>query len=403
VRPGALRYPFRVNPSPITYFMVHSPLHEASAMQSLAGQCIHRLETVSLRPAPEGAPASPGDEVLLLLPISGGTEKQMKDVRDAWDRAGRRPVWVLAIPHHSSLAASLEFLASLHNTGIRGRVFYFDPAAGDDDPGFRAIAGAVEALRANRILHASRLGLIGMPSDWLLTSPPDAELVRTAWGPELAYRPVEECLRALDAGQTMDQALKGLVSRHRLAALTLRCFDLLSARDMTACLSLARLNDEGIPAGCEGDIPSALAMMWVRALWNEPAWMANPSRLDLRLNRLTLAHCTVPFRLTSGHTIRTHFESGRGEAIAGQWTSDEVTLFRIGGPRLGEWWIGQGRVIERGRDENLCRTQVTVEFDRADALPALLERPLGNHLVVIPGNRAAALDTALAIRKQLNP
>ncbi|MBP7830103.1 MAG: hypothetical protein KA248_09325 [Kiritimatiellae bacterium] len=389
--------------SPITYFMAHSPLHEAAAMQSLADLCARRLATLSLTPAPHGASVSPGDEVLLVLPISGGTEGLMKQLRDAWDRVGRRPVWVLAIPHHSSLAASLEFFASLHNAGIPGRVFYFDPEAGDDDPGFRSIAGAVEALRANRVLHAARLGLIGMPSDWLLTSPPDAELVRTAWGPELAYIPVEECLRALDAGRTMDQALRDLIAQHRLTALTLRCFDLLTARDATACLALARLNDEGLPAGCEGDIPSALGLLWIHALWNEPGWMANPSRLDLRANRLTLAHCTVPFTLVSGHTVRTHFESGRGTAIAGHWTSDEVTVYRIGGPRLREWWIGQGRVIERGQDENLCRTQATVEFDDPDVLPALLERPLGNHLLMIPGRRAAALAAALAIRKQLNP
>jgi L-fucose isomerase-like protein len=388
---------------PLIFFMVHSSLHEATVMQSLAEACTRRLDTLKLRPAPPGAAVPSSDEVLVVLPITGGTESLMKKLREAWDPAGRRPVWVLAIPHHSSLAAAMEFIASLHNAGIPGRIFYFDPQAGEDEPGFRELADALEARRANRLLHEARLGLIGLPSDWLLTSPPDAELIRNTWGPELVYIPVEECLRALEAGQTMDQILKVLITKYRFTALTLRCFDLLAARDVTACVALARLNDGGIPAGCEGDIPSALGLLWIRALWNEPAWMANPSRLDRRANRLTLAHCTVPLRLTSSHTLCTHFESGRGTAIAGDWASEEVTLFRIGGPRLQDWWIGQGRVTGRGCDENLCRTQVTVEFEQPSVLPALLQHPLGNHLLVIPGKRAAPLEVALSIRRQLNP
>ncbi|MBU1693376.1 MAG: hypothetical protein KKC51_05365, partial [Verrucomicrobia bacterium] len=366
-----------------TYFMVHSPLHEATAMQSLAESCARRLNMLNLLAARPGAAAPAGDVVLVVLPLSGGTELLMKKWRDALDPAGRRPVWVLAIPHHSSLAAAMEFLASLHNAGIPGRIFYFDPQAGDDDPGIRELADALEVLRANRLLHEARLGLIGPPSDWLLTSPPDADLVKTTWGPELVFIPTEEGLRVFDgepggsetAPGRMYAALKTLIARHQLAALTIRCFDLIAARDATACVALARLNDEGIPAGCEGDIPSALGLMWIHALWDEPAWMANPSRLDLRANRLTLAHCTVPLRLTSGHNVCTHFESGRGTAIAGDWASDEVTVFRIGGPRLQDWWIGQGRVTERGHDENLCRTQVTVEFDHPSLLPELLQRP----------------------------
>lgn len=387
----------------ITYFMVHSPLHEPSAMQSLAESCAQRLDGLGLHPASPGAAAPSGNEILLVLPLSGGTERLMKNLRDAWDPACQRPVWVLAMPHHSSLAAALEFLASLHNAGIPGRVFYFDPQAGDDDPGIRELAEALETLHANRFMHTARMGLIGLPSDWLLTSPPDADLMKTTWGPELITIPTEECLRAFDAGQKMDQALQSLIAQYRLTALTLRCFELIMSRDTTACLALARLNDEGIPAGCEGDIPSAMGLLWIRTLWNEPAWMANPSRLDLRANRLTLAHCTVPFSLISRHEIRTHFESGRGTAIAGYWASDEVTVFRLGGPRLQDWWIGQGRVTERGHDENLCRTQVQVELDNPAALPSLLQRPLGNHLLVVPGKRAATLEAALAIRRQLNP
>lgn len=41
------------------------------------------------------------------------------------------------------------------------------------------------------------------------------------------------------------------------------------------CYSLARLLDEGVVAGCEGDVCSALGMLWSKLMTGQVPWMAN--------------------------------------------------------------------------------------------------------------------------------
>jgi L-fucose isomerase-like protein len=143
--------------------------------------------------------------------------------------------------------------------------------------------------------------------------------------------------------------------------------------------------DDGIDAGCEGDIPSILALRWMRLLSGRPAWMANPSEINpgktSGRGNILLAHCTVPRSLLTGYGIRSHFESGLGVAIAGKFAPGPVTLARIGGVSLDQVWLAEGQIMECPSDEGLCRTQAVIEMENAD-LARLLDKPLGNHLVV---------------------
>ena len=68
-----------------------------------------------------------------------------------------------------------------------------------------------------------------------------------------------------------------------------------------------------------------------------------------------------------------------------------VTLLRIGGRDLDEVWIADADIVATGDDPHLCRTQATVELvDRR--VDELLDRPLGNHLTVVPGHHAARFE-----------
>ena len=153
----------------------------------------------------------------------------------------------------------------------------------------------------------------------------------------------------------------------------------------TGCLALSRLADEGIAAGCEGDIPSAVMLRWVGHLTGKPAWMANPSDLDARTGEILLAHCTVPLALVGAHRLKTHFESGLGVGIDGTFAPGPVTLLRLGGVQLDRWWGAEGHLFEDRHAPDLCRTQVRVRIPSARAAE-LLEAPLGNHVVLVPGH-----------------
>lgn len=45
------------------------------------------------------------------------------------------------------------------------------------------------------------------------------------------------------------------------------------------CYSLSRLLDEGVVAGCEGDVCSALGMLWGKTMTRQVPWMANVAQV----------------------------------------------------------------------------------------------------------------------------
>ena len=114
----------------------------------------------------------------------------------------------------------------------------------------------------------------------------------------------------------MLHVLGELAREHRLDALTVRCFDLVLDHKTTGCFALAQLLDDGVIAGCEGDVVSTVGMLWARELLGSTPWMANPAQLDPERNTLWLAHCTVPRSLVASYGLRSHFESGLGVGIA---------------------------------------------------------------------------------------
>lgn len=154
--------------------------------------------------------------------------------------------------------------------------------------------------------------------------------------------------------------------------------------------ALASLNDEGIVAGCEGDVPSTLAMLWVRHLLGQPTWMANPVALDVDRNELVLAHYTVAPSMVEGFALGTHVESGLGVGIGGHFAEQPVTLIRLGGADLDECWITEGDIVGTGDDTDLCRTQATIAVSSGN-VGDLLTHPLGNHLVLATGHHERRL------------
>lgn len=431
-----------------TYTVVASPLHDREAVDGIVtpiAEVAGGLGGRRLAADDDGAPdqrsetAAVGPEQPHVIVVAtGGTEQQILDLV-----ARRRvshadlPVVLVAHPAHNSLPASLEALAALQQSRRRGRIVYLagdtaTRAADDANEGASddrsVLDDAIVDLEAILRLRTTRLGLVGGPSSWLVASSPDPDVVHRRWGPrvelidparmiELSRTPVvpvgpladrfvagaesshgrsrpDVDRAAVEAAVQAGAALDDLVDVHELDAVTVRCFDLLGDPGTSGCLALARLNDGGIVAGCEGDLPSTLGMLWVRHLLGQASWMANPSRLDRTRNSLVLAHCTVAPSLTDGYSLSTHFESGIGVGVSGHFADQPVTLLRVGGRDLEQCWIAEGAIVGSGDEPDLCRTQVTVELSGGPvggSVDDLLDRPLGNHLVMAAGHHGDRL------------
>ncbi len=395
------------------YSVVASPLNDSQAVASSTAPI--RLLLEGLGGALDGESSS-GPH--LFVAATGGTERMLLDAI-AHHRITRPADPTILVAHRgqNSLPASLETLAAIRQSGGRGRIVPLTGRVETDRPLVDEAIGDLEAIAA---MHSARLGVVGGPSPWLVASSPDPGVVRRRWGPdvvtieptrmiELTRTPVTPTgavaerftkvadpgrstvdRRAVDRAMGVRSALLDALDNDDLDAVTVRCLDLFGDPGTSGCLALASLNDEGIVAGCEGDVPSALAMLWVRHLLGQPTWMANPVALDVDRNELVLAHYTVAPSMVEGFALGTHVESGLGVGIGGHFAEQPVTLIRLGGADLDECWITEGDIVGTGDDTDLCRTQATIAVSSGN-VGDLLTHPLGNHLVLATGHHERRL------------
>ena len=321
--------------------------------------------------------------------LTGGTEQKFQQLVEAGVVSLDKPVYLQASGQSNSLAASLEILCWIQQQGGSGSIIVSSSDCNRPLPIAKRFGERVPDLSGEK--GALRLGVIGKPSDWLIASQVDYDRVRLRLGIELVDIPIERVtsLGEVDGGvagaERIYERLKELVTEYRLDGLTLRCFDLLSTVKNTGCLALSHLNDEGIPAACEGDIPLLLTMILCRRVTGQPGFQVNPARIEAD-GRMLWAHCTLPLTMTDSHSLTTHFESGIGVGIHGELPLGDYTLVKLSAD-LNELLAEDVELVANQYEPNLCRTQVWLQGS-----PALSERllthPIANHHLLIRGHHA---------------
>ncbi len=344
--------------------------------------------------------------------LTGGTENLFLSKIKKMEE----PIIIFYDNTDNSLAATLEIKTKLQDLGKKVIVLSVYDSS-------KKIDNILKASYTKNILKESKIGSIGIPSSWLIASIPDRDSVRERFGIEIVdielqelYNEVkkvktEEILpikeefvnSAENIGEPTDEdlndaikiyiALKNIIVKYNLSGLTLSCFTILDVLKNTGCFALSKLNDEGIIAGCEGDLQSAITMFIAYKLTGEIPFMANPSDINLEENTLTLAHCTIARKLLKSYIIRSHFESGIGVGIQGDLNTEEVTLFRIGGKKMDKHVLFTGEKIPMPHSENLCRTQIKIKVN--ENISHLIENPVGNHLIIIKNNYKDIIQTFL--------
>lgn len=345
------------------------------------------------------------DDFKILFIATGGVERLVIQHFEQLPR----PAILLADGMQNSLAAALEISAWLRNRGMKSEILHGE---------FPSIVQRIHILYNNfcaqRSLAGKRIGVIGTPAPWLVASNVDYLLAKRRWGIEYTDIPLEKVYEqfkhiadeevgascAAVASQALAcreahpedmikamrlyRAIKKVCVEEKLDALTLSCFKLIDAIGTTGCLALSLLNDEGILAGCEGDLQSIFTLLMLRALTGKTGFMANPSMINARTNEVVMAHCTVGIKQTERYIIRNHFETESGIGIQGLLPTGDITLVKCGGECLDEYYLTSGTLTENTNYINMCRTQVRIRMNT----PAdyFLKNPLGNHHVVIQGN-----------------
>ena len=380
----------------IAIYTLTSQLHDEKAVSAVTNEF---LENIGISYKLKGSDYSDyGTHSLSLIYVrTGGTEGIFKRLLPELMAKSPRPFYLLTSGKSNSLAASMEILSYLRQHDIRGEIIHGSTAY---------IAQRIRLLetveQACRQLQGSRLGIIGQPSDWLISSHADKEIVRKRFGIELVDIPMQtliekvgnKCKDVMPGALRIYDALKDIVDNYSLQGFTLRCFDLLSAVRNTGCLALAKLNSEGYVAGCEGDVPAMLSMMMVRSLLGISGFQANPASIDPDTGEMLFAHCTIPLDMVEDYEFDTHFESGIGVGIRGYMKEGPVTIFKLAGD-LSRYFVAEGTLVRNQAKPDLCRTQQVIQLSDKSQTAYFLTSPIGNHHIILPGHHQLLFDNFL--------
>ncbi|RDE15969.1 MAG: hypothetical protein C4K47_02170 [Candidatus Thorarchaeota archaeon] len=352
-----------------------------------------------------------------ILVGTGGTENM---ITQFLARSGLSPpIILLSHTQSNSLPAAMEVRAYLQKHGISSRIIHA--------PFSELVKTVSEWCGFSQVeerIRESRLAVIGKPSPWLVASTVSTSAVRKRWGTTILDVQLDELIGLLNKPPSektemaietfvrgavcsdvpeedvkkaglVSQAMEELAQKQDLDALSVECFTLEHKAGISGCCALSWLNNlQGMVAGCEGDVPAAFTMMIAKYLTKQPAFLANIADIDESENSVVAAHCTVPTSIVNAYEITTHFETGRSVAIRGQFPLQPVTVMKMWGDDLSQYWVSGGDIKENLRNETGCRTQVRVHL--AKPAKQLLEGSLANHHVIVLGDYANLMERFLA-------
>ena len=387
----------------IDFYQIHSPLSQLTEerrqlyIQSVETALGEKLQQADLD-------QYLNDEFALLYVASGGSEGYFLEV---FEQLKDRHCYILTSGESNSLAASMEILSYLRRHGGSGQILH-----GSTDQVAHQIRILRNAHRGLNALRGKKLGCIGEPSDWLIASDYQPDAVQKKLGLGFVSVPMAELLEEIaknsyeeneytelfkKQGFDPDEIEKALyvygafqriVNKYQLCGVSVRCFDLLDTVHTTGCLGLSILNSLGVYGGCEGDMPTLLSMAIIGSITGEPLFMCNPSRFDTGTGCATFAHCTVPTTMLDRFTLNTHFESGIGVAVQGNFAEGDCTLFKCEGD-LSRYFAQEGTIQETPYSNMLCRTQIRVGLDD---FSYFLTNPINNHHVICRGRHREEID-----------
>ena len=318
------------------------------------------------------------------------------------------PIQHLTHEGDNSLPAAMEIRKYLEQQGTPARIIH--------DSLERLITRISDWCQYDTILDRmmnSRIGMIGNPSSWLIASGIDQQAVTKKWGVEFKQYPMEtlaertkddlwgefspivekflndateiECkTHEIQKAAIVAQSLVALAKNHELDAVSVECFKLLEETEISGCFAVSHMNtlDEFV-AGCEGDLPTTFSMLLGKYLTNQPSFMANVVDVNVDNNSVVFAHCTVPTSIVESYDITTHFESNKSVAIRGHFPFRDITVFKMLGQDLTDYWVSEGVITKNLSDEHRCRTQIRTTL--TESVSYFLENSLANHHVIIPG------------------
>ena len=435
----------------ISIFTLTSPLHDKAAVDAVTKEF---LDSLGIEYSFQGDNYEDyGTDLSLIYVRTGGTEGLFKELLPTLQGLSRQTILLLTSGKSNSLAASMEILSYLRQEGLRGEILHGSPSY---------IRSRIEALskveEARRFLEYKTLGIVGHPSDWLISSGFDRDVILDKLGISLQYIPMEELLE--EYSSLKDEVAE---SWKEVQSLRSACRSLSGAEGLSGVEG--PLNDtnrslsgaEGL-SGVEGPLPTPVkqAIPGAYRLYKALRTLVTDyglSGLTIRcFDLLTAIHntgCLALARLNSegyvagcegdvpamlsmmiGRAVSgvsgfqanpSSIDPETGEIVFSHCTVplDMVSSFGLdthfesgigvgirgqlpSGPvtvfkvsgDLSRHFVCEGELLRCEAKPDLCRTQTVLKLP-ASAASYFLTEPIGNHHVILPGHHAAVLEALL--------
>jgi len=336
---------------------------------------------------------------------------------------------------HNSFCGANFLMGNLALRGQRARAFFGEPSSAD----FTArLKTAVRLLQAAKQAADARIGLFGegiVPKFFDIDiSPADREKLRRRWNIRFVGVPTAELVaraksykedamekeavtfarrfskiavpgEALVTQARLLKALRDISRKEGFDSIAVRCWPELQ-KDYGAwpCPALGLLNDDGLPAACEGDPGGALDMLLAAQLAKKPSTLLDIVDWDDRRNRFSIWHCgpTAPSWAAARKTcLIPHNVDGATKAgqpafglpgiVDMEFAPGPVTIFRTLGALDDEFAV-QGKLAPAGA-RRICGSfgevaEATMYGRKADTLALraqIFDRCLPHHYTAARG------------------
>jgi L-fucose isomerase-like protein len=228
----------------------------------------------------------------------------------------RLPVAIRSIPgiRTGSVVGGQQLQSVLYDLGTEHRLFYGPP---DDPQTARQVAIYARGCALRKSLVGAKIAVIGRRTEGMTPTAVDEMEILRLFGARLLHYGLDEFHALADQVDTAAAETEwggiaaqakvvtsrpehGVANARTLLALRRMVADLdLQAVSIgsypqcqgTMCLSIALLNEEGVPTGCEGDVNSTLAIYLLSQLSDAPVHFGEMLALDFEDSSIVTSHC----------------------------------------------------------------------------------------------------------------
>lgn len=384
--------------------------------------CPQLLETEADLPGIVNYFAGYAPDALCLIPGNFTLDHVMPLLAEAM----KLPTVLWGLPTREAWGALVSVQQTLFPFKELGLPFRFVTGRLDDRGVWESVLVYVRAAALVKRLKGLRIGLMGWRAQGMSDVVFDELAIRETFGVQLVNIGLTAYTRALQAipedeidlawGQVRasfnttelpDQvgrygirsylALKDFVNGQNLQALTLECFhDHLGG----PCLGFCLLNDHGIAAPCENDIPAAILMTAAQLLSGEATFHTDIVEADYAKNTAIFHHCgNLPLSLVKAgerpglKPIRETAGPGAyGPTIQATMKPGPVTVANlVNGQKELRLCALEGEVLPAGIGLPGSGAVVGFPFSLREALEVVGNQGYGHHFVLIQGHRAHEL------------